>query len=78
MRIAAPGMKSLVCAHGVEVWEPLPQLRRPRSKINPDHHSDGKYREPRFTASADSARAGPRAALGARPEFEALAARIAS
>jgi len=28
MRIAAPRMKSLVCAHGVEVWEPLPQLRR--------------------------------------------------
>ena len=28
MRIAAPRMKSLVCAHGVEVWEPLSQLRR--------------------------------------------------
>jgi phosphatidylinositol alpha-1,6-mannosyltransferase len=28
MRIAAPRMKSLVCAHGVEVWEPLPPLRR--------------------------------------------------
>jgi phosphatidylinositol alpha-1,6-mannosyltransferase len=28
MRLAAPRMKSLVCAHGVEVWEPLPALRR--------------------------------------------------
>jgi phosphatidyl-myo-inositol dimannoside synthase len=28
MRIAAPRIKSLVCAHGVEVWEPLPPLRR--------------------------------------------------
>jgi len=28
MRIAAPKMKSLVCAHGVEVWEPLRGLRR--------------------------------------------------
>jgi phosphatidylinositol alpha-1,6-mannosyltransferase len=28
MRIAAPKMKSIVVAHGIEVWEPLPQLRR--------------------------------------------------
>src|SRR5262249_14535633 len=28
MRLAAPRMKSLVCAHGVEVWEPLPRMRR--------------------------------------------------
>jgi phosphatidyl-myo-inositol dimannoside synthase len=28
MRLAAPRMKSLVCAHGVEVWEPLRGLRR--------------------------------------------------
>ena len=28
MRIAAPRMKSLVCAHGVEVWEPLRGIRR--------------------------------------------------
>lgn len=28
MRIAAPRMKSIVCAHGVEVWEPLSSLRR--------------------------------------------------
>ncbi|HEY2461332.1 MAG TPA: glycosyltransferase family 4 protein [Candidatus Acidoferrum sp.] len=28
MRIAAPRMKSIVCAHGIEVWEPLPTLRR--------------------------------------------------
>jgi phosphatidyl-myo-inositol dimannoside synthase len=28
MRVAAPRMKSMVCAHGIEVWEPLPALRR--------------------------------------------------
>jgi len=28
MKFAAPRMKSIVCAHGVEVWEPLPGLRR--------------------------------------------------
>ena len=28
MRVVAPRMKSIVCAHGVEVWEPLGSLRR--------------------------------------------------
>jgi len=28
MTLAAPRMKSIVCTHGVEVWEPLPGLRR--------------------------------------------------
>jgi phosphatidyl-myo-inositol dimannoside synthase len=28
MRVAAPRMKSIICSHGVEVWEPLPLLRR--------------------------------------------------
>ncbi len=28
MRMVAPGMKSIVCAHGVDVWEPLGGLRR--------------------------------------------------
>lgn len=28
MRLAAPRLKSIVCAHGIEVWEPLPGLRR--------------------------------------------------
>ena len=28
MRFAAPRMKSIVCTHGVEVWEPLPGFRR--------------------------------------------------
>jgi glycosyltransferase involved in cell wall biosynthesis len=28
MKVVAPTMKSIVCAHGVEVWEPLPRLRR--------------------------------------------------
>ena len=28
MRIAAPRMKSIVVAHGIEIWEPLPTLRR--------------------------------------------------
>jgi phosphatidyl-myo-inositol dimannoside synthase len=28
MRVAAPRMKSIICTHGVEVWEPLPLLRR--------------------------------------------------
>jgi phosphatidylinositol alpha-1,6-mannosyltransferase len=28
MKLVAPTMKSIVCAHGVEVWEPLPRLRR--------------------------------------------------
>jgi len=28
MRIVAPRMKSIICTHGVEVWEPLSRLRR--------------------------------------------------
>jgi len=28
MKFAAPRMKSIVCTHGVEVWEPLPWMRR--------------------------------------------------
>src|SRR5260370_9804469 len=28
MRVAAPQMKSIICTHGVEVWEPLGGLRR--------------------------------------------------
>ncbi len=28
MKVAAPRMKSIVCTHGVEVWERLPALRR--------------------------------------------------
>ena len=28
MRVSAPRMKSIVCTHGIEVWEPLPTLRR--------------------------------------------------
>jgi glycosyltransferase involved in cell wall biosynthesis len=28
MRLAAPGLRSLVCTHGVEVWEPLTRMRR--------------------------------------------------
>jgi len=28
MRLAAPKLKSIVCTHGVEVWEPLTKLRR--------------------------------------------------
>jgi phosphatidyl-myo-inositol dimannoside synthase len=28
MRVVAPQMKSIVCTHGVEVWEPLGRLRR--------------------------------------------------
>jgi phosphatidylinositol alpha-1,6-mannosyltransferase len=28
MRLSAPRMKSIVCAHGLEVWEPLSALRR--------------------------------------------------
>jgi phosphatidyl-myo-inositol dimannoside synthase len=28
MNVVAPRMKSIVCAHGIEVWEPLSRLRR--------------------------------------------------
>ena len=28
MRLVAPGMKTILCTHGVEVWQPLPRLRR--------------------------------------------------
>jgi phosphatidyl-myo-inositol dimannoside synthase len=28
MQMIAPGMKSILCTHGVEVWEPLPSLRQ--------------------------------------------------
>src|SRR5262249_11098240 len=28
MRLLAPGLKSIICTHGVEVWQPLPTVRR--------------------------------------------------
>jgi phosphatidyl-myo-inositol dimannoside synthase len=28
MNVLAPRMKSIICTHGVEVWEPLPRMRR--------------------------------------------------
>jgi len=28
MHLAAPRMKTIICTHGIEVWEPLPLLRR--------------------------------------------------
>lgn len=28
MKIVAPRLRTIICAHGVEVWEPLPALRR--------------------------------------------------
>ena len=28
MSLAAPKMKTIICTHGIEVWEPLPTLRR--------------------------------------------------
>lgn len=28
MNIVAPRMKSIICTHGIEVWEPLPRIRR--------------------------------------------------
>jgi phosphatidylinositol alpha-1,6-mannosyltransferase len=28
MRLIAPRMKSVICTHGIEVWEPLPMVRR--------------------------------------------------
>jgi phosphatidyl-myo-inositol dimannoside synthase len=28
MRIVAPRLKTIICTHGIEVWEPLPALRR--------------------------------------------------
>jgi phosphatidyl-myo-inositol dimannoside synthase len=28
MNILAPRMKSIICTHGIEVWEPLPRMRR--------------------------------------------------
>jgi phosphatidyl-myo-inositol dimannoside synthase len=28
MRVVAPRLKSIICTHGIEVWEPLPALRR--------------------------------------------------
>jgi phosphatidyl-myo-inositol dimannoside synthase len=28
MKIVAPRLKTIICTHGVEVWEPLPRLRR--------------------------------------------------
>jgi phosphatidylinositol alpha-1,6-mannosyltransferase len=28
MRVVAPRMKTIICTHGIEVWEPLPALRR--------------------------------------------------
>jgi phosphatidyl-myo-inositol dimannoside synthase len=28
MRLAAPRLKSILCTHGIEVWDPLPRMRR--------------------------------------------------
>ena len=70
MRIAAPRMKSLVCAHGVEVWEPLRGMRRSALRrssliITPTENTANYV----ATAAGHSAGTCTGAAVGARSGF---------
>ena len=70
MRIAAPRMKSIVVAHGIEIWEPLSTLRRRAlRRSDDDSDADAGHSGPRRHAAANSARSYSRVAVGARSGF---------
>lgn len=75
MELAAPRMKSIVCTHGVEVWEPLPvmrrrALRRADAVLAPSHDT-AEQAVAQQGVSRERIRVLP---WGLDPEFEALVA----
>ena len=75
MRIAAPRMKSIVVAHGIEVWEPLSTLRRRALRhanlILTPTHDTGNHIASQQQVPRNRVRVLPWAL---DPDFEALAA----
>jgi len=76
MRMAKRGLRSIVCTHGVEVWEPLPALRRralasANLVLAPSHYTADHVVTDQKVAR-DKVRVLP---WGLDPQFEALAAK---
>ena len=78
MRMAAPRLKSIICTHGVEVWEPLARLRRMTLRGATMVLAPSKYTAEHVAAvqgvAAEKIRVLP---WGLDPQFEALAPQAA-
>ena len=79
MRLVAPRMKAIICTHGVEVWQPLPRVRR-----NALRRADVVLAPSRYTADHVAADQGVDPAKirvlpwALDPQFEALATNAAN
>jgi glycosyltransferase involved in cell wall biosynthesis len=75
MRLVSPGLKTILCTHGVEVWQPLPRMRR-----NALRKADLVLAPSKFTAEHVAAEQGVDTRKirvlpwALDPQFEALAA----
>ena len=78
MRLGAPRLKSIICTHGVEVWEPLSRLRRSALRSADLVLAPSKYTAEHVAAiqrvTSEKIRVLPWAL---DPQFEALAPRAA-
>jgi glycosyltransferase involved in cell wall biosynthesis len=75
MRLAAPRMKSIICTHGIEVWEPLGGLRRQALRRSNLVLAPSKDTAERVAAEQGVAREKVRVLpWGLDPQFEALLA----
>ena len=78
MRLATPRLKSIICTHGVEVWEPLTRLRRSALRSADLVLAPSKYTAEHVAAiqrvTSEKIRVLPWAL---DPQFEALAPRAA-
>jgi glycosyltransferase involved in cell wall biosynthesis len=78
MRLAAPGLKSIICTHGVEVWEPLARLRQMALRSASRVLAPSKYTADHVAAVQRVATEKIRVLPWALdPEFEALAGKAA-
>jgi phosphatidylinositol alpha-1,6-mannosyltransferase len=74
MRIASPKLKSIICTHGVEVWEPLPWMRRNALRRGDVVLAPSKYTADHVVGSQGVAEAKVRLLGWALdPQFESLA-----
>lgn len=78
MRIAAPRLKTIVCTHGIEVWEPLSGLRRGALRhanvVLAPSHSTAEFVIQQQKVAAERVRVLP---WGLDPQFEAAMASAA-
>jgi len=72
MRLMAPRMKAIICTHGVEVWQPLPRVRR-----NALRKADVVLAPSKYTAEHLAADQGVVLPWALDPQFEMLAASAA-